>query len=38
LPPPEALVPLYLYLVDGQPKTESGGVVDAQAWLQSTLT
>jgi len=38
LPPPEALVPLYLYLVDGQPKTESGGVVDAQAWLQSALT
>jgi NAD(P)-dependent dehydrogenase (short-subunit alcohol dehydrogenase family) len=34
LPPPEALVPLYLYLLDGQPKSESGGVIDAQAWLQ----
>jgi len=35
LPPPEALVPLYLYLLDGQPKSESGGVIDAQAWLRS---
>ena len=26
--------PLYLYLVAGQPKTESGGVIDAQAWLR----
>jgi NAD(P)-dependent dehydrogenase (short-subunit alcohol dehydrogenase family) len=33
LPPPEALAPLYLYLVSGQPKAESGGVIDAQAWL-----
>jgi len=34
LPPPEAFVPLYLYLLDGQPKAESGHVIDAQAWLQ----
>jgi NAD(P)-dependent dehydrogenase (short-subunit alcohol dehydrogenase family) len=34
LPLPEAFVPLYLYLLDGQPKAESGHVIDAQAWLQ----
>ena len=34
LPPPEAFVPLYLYLLDGQPKKESGGVIDGQAWLR----
>jgi NAD(P)-dependent dehydrogenase (short-subunit alcohol dehydrogenase family) len=34
LPPPEAFAPLYLYLVDGQPKRESGGVIDGQAWLR----
>ena len=33
LPPPEAFVPLYLHLLAGQPKAESGGVIDAQAWL-----
>ena len=33
LPPPEAFAPLYLYLLDGQPKAESGAVIDAQAWL-----
>jgi NAD(P)-dependent dehydrogenase (short-subunit alcohol dehydrogenase family) len=33
LPPPEALAPLYMYLLAGQPKGESGGVIDAQAWL-----
>jgi len=33
LPPPEALVPLYLYLLAGQPKSESGGVIDGEAWL-----
>jgi NAD(P)-dependent dehydrogenase (short-subunit alcohol dehydrogenase family) len=33
LPPPEAFVPLYLYLLRGQPKRESGGVIDGQAWL-----
>lgn len=32
LPPPEALVPLYLHLVAGQPKAESGVRIDAQAW------
>jgi NAD(P)-dependent dehydrogenase (short-subunit alcohol dehydrogenase family) len=30
---PEALVPLYLYLVGAQPKSESGARIDAQAWL-----
>jgi NAD(P)-dependent dehydrogenase (short-subunit alcohol dehydrogenase family) len=34
LPPPEAFVPLYLYLLDGQPKAESGSIIDAQAWLR----
>ena len=34
LPPPEAFVPLYLYLLSGQPKAESGGVIDGQAWLR----
>jgi NAD(P)-dependent dehydrogenase (short-subunit alcohol dehydrogenase family) len=34
LPAPESFVPLYLYLLAGQPKAESGGVIDAQAWLQ----
>ena len=33
LPAPEAFAPLYLYLIHGQPKAESGGVIDAQAWL-----
>ena len=32
LPPPEALVPLYLYLLGAQPKAESGVRIDAQAW------
>lgn len=30
---PEALVPLYLHLVGGQTKSESGVRIDAQAWL-----
>jgi NAD(P)-dependent dehydrogenase (short-subunit alcohol dehydrogenase family) len=34
LPPPEALVPLYLYLIARQPKQESGRIIDAQAWLR----
>lgn len=34
LPPPEAFVPLYLYLLDQQPKSESGAIIDAQAWLR----
>jgi len=33
LPQPSALVPLYLHLLAGQPKAESGIVVDARAWL-----
>ena len=33
LPPPEALVPLYLQLLGAQTKAESGVSVDAQAWL-----
>jgi NAD(P)-dependent dehydrogenase (short-subunit alcohol dehydrogenase family) len=36
LPLPEALVPLYLHLVSGQPKAESGVMLDAQAWLKGT--
>lgn len=35
LPPPESLMPLYMYLLAGQPKAESGGVIDAQAWLRA---
>jgi NAD(P)-dependent dehydrogenase (short-subunit alcohol dehydrogenase family) len=34
LPLPEMLVPLYLYLLAGQPKSESGKVIDGQAWLR----
>jgi NAD(P)-dependent dehydrogenase (short-subunit alcohol dehydrogenase family) len=34
LPPPERFVPLYLYLLAGQPKAQSGGVIDGQAWLR----
>jgi len=33
LPPPESLVPLYLYLIAGQTKRESAALIDAQAWL-----
>ena len=33
LPAPEALVPLYLHLLCGQTKGESGALLDAQAWL-----
>jgi len=35
LPPPEALLPLYMYLLAGQPKAKSGRVIDAQSWLRS---
>lgn len=35
LPPPDAFAPLYLYLLDGQPKSESGGIIDASAWLRA---
>jgi NAD(P)-dependent dehydrogenase (short-subunit alcohol dehydrogenase family) len=34
LPPPEVFVPLYLHLLAGQPKAESGKVIDGQAWLR----
>jgi len=33
LPPPEALIPLYLHLIAGQTKAASGQLVDAQDWL-----
>ena len=33
LPEPDALVPLYLYLIGGQPKAESAALLDARAWL-----
>jgi NAD(P)-dependent dehydrogenase (short-subunit alcohol dehydrogenase family) len=33
LPAPDALVPLYLHLLAGQTKADSGQLVDAQAWL-----
>jgi NAD(P)-dependent dehydrogenase (short-subunit alcohol dehydrogenase family) len=33
LPLPEQLVPLYLHLIAGQTKEESGTLIDAQAWL-----
>ena len=33
LPAPEALVPLYLNLLVGQQKADSGMLIDAQAWL-----
>jgi NAD(P)-dependent dehydrogenase (short-subunit alcohol dehydrogenase family) len=36
LPPPEAFVPLYMYLLAGQPKQESGGVIDGQSWLRQS--
>lgn len=34
LPLPEVFAPLYLYLLNGQPKPESGGVIDGEAWLR----
>jgi NAD(P)-dependent dehydrogenase (short-subunit alcohol dehydrogenase family) len=34
LPEPEALVPLYLHLIAGQTKADSGQLVDAQHWLK----
>ena len=33
LPSPASLVPLYLHLIAGQPKADSGALIDAQAWL-----
>jgi len=35
LPAPDALVPLYLHLVAGQPKGDSAALIDAQAWLRA---
>ena len=34
LPAPDALVPLYLHLLAGQTKADSGQLVDAQEWLK----
>lgn len=34
LPSPEVFVPLYVHLIAGQPKAESGKVIDGQAWLK----
>jgi len=36
LPLPESIVPLYLHLLAGQTKAESGALLDAQAWLAGT--
>ena len=36
LPLPDVFVPLYLYLLAGQSKAESGRLVDGQAWLRQT--
>jgi len=36
LPRPEVFVPLYLYLLNGQPKSESGGVIDGSTWLRQS--
>jgi NAD(P)-dependent dehydrogenase (short-subunit alcohol dehydrogenase family) len=33
LPPPEGFWPLYGWLLAGQPKAESGGVIDGARWL-----
>ncbi len=35
LPAPDVFVPLYLYLLSGQPKAESGKVIDGPTWLQA---
>jgi hypothetical protein len=34
LPSPEVFLPLYLYLISGQPKRESGAVIDGERWLR----
>jgi len=36
LPPPEQFAPLYLYLLNGQPKSHSGCIIDGQAWLRES--
>jgi NAD(P)-dependent dehydrogenase (short-subunit alcohol dehydrogenase family) len=33
LPSPESLVPLYMHLIAGQSKADSGVLIDVQAWL-----
>lgn len=38
LPPPEALVPLYLHLLAGQRKQDSGQLHDAQRWLSGAAS
>lgn len=38
LPPPDVFLPLYLHLISGQPKHESGGVIDGQRWLRDSQT
>jgi len=37
LPRPEAFAPLYVYLLSGQAKSESGGVIDGEAWLRGEI-
>jgi NAD(P)-dependent dehydrogenase (short-subunit alcohol dehydrogenase family) len=34
LPSPDVFLPLYLYLIRGQPKRESGAVIDGERWLR----
>jgi hypothetical protein len=34
LPSPEVFLPLYLYLISGQSKRESGAVIDGERWLR----
>src|SRR5213079_298940 len=36
LPAPDELVPLYMHLLAGQDKADSGVLIDAQAWLAGT--
>jgi len=36
LPAPDELVPLYMHLLTGQDKADSGVLIDAQAWLAGT--
>jgi NAD(P)-dependent dehydrogenase (short-subunit alcohol dehydrogenase family) len=38
LPSPDVFLPLYLYLISGQPKSESGAVIDGGRWLQGRAT
>jgi NAD(P)-dependent dehydrogenase (short-subunit alcohol dehydrogenase family) len=38
LPSPDVFLPLYLYLINGQPKSESGAVIDGGRWLQGRAT